>query len=345
MAKDRLYGRLVVILHADIAGSTMLVQQDKELAHERIRDSFQRFSDTVETYQGRVLEIRGDALLASFDHASDAVSAALSFQASQFAYIDQLQDSVKPGVRVGISVGEVIVADKTVTGPGVVQAQRIEQLAKPGQVYISAAIHDALSRQMPFDLESFGEQVLKGFEHPVHVYRISLKPGAMIPQPAQAGSGRVAVGKRKKIAVSVFVLALITAASLYWLKLPDLTDKAEFAQQPESNLPDKPSIAVLPFTNMSSDPEQDYFTDGMTEDLITDLSKLSGLFVISRNTVFTYKDKAVNIRRRALRRNPRGHFRASGPGHEQDRRFAGDRTVAGRAGSDIFEGNRNHRSL
>ena len=134
MAEDRLSGRLVVILHADVAGSTVLVQQDKKLAHERIRDSFHRFGETIENYQGSVLEIRGDALLASFDHASDAVSAALSFQAGQSNFIAQLRDEVKPGIRVGISVGEVIVADHTVTGAGVVQAQRIEQLAKPGHL-------------------------------------------------------------------------------------------------------------------------------------------------------------------------------------------------------------------
>ena len=297
MAKDRLSGRLVVILHADIAASTMLVQQDKGLAHERIQHSFRRLGDSIAAYDGRVLEIRGDALLASFDHASDAVSAALAFQASQSDYIEQLQDDVKPRVRIGVSIGEVIVADKTVTGAGVVQAQRIEQLAAPGGVCISAAIHEALSRQMPFDFEMLGEQVLKGFDHPVHVYRISLQPGTSVPPPGPARANRLAGSRRISIVIAAVLLVLIAAASLLWLRTVDREDGTVVAQQAETAEPGKPSIAVLPFTNMSSDPEQDYFTDGMTEDLITDLSRLSGLFVISRNTVFTYKHTAVNIAR------------------------------------------------
>jgi len=145
MVKDRLSGTLAVILHADVAGSTALVQQDKQLAHERIQDSFQRFSDTIEKYQGHVLELRGDALLAEFQRASDAVSAALSFQVDQADYNDKLEDDLRPTIRMGIAMGEVIIADDTVTGAGVVQAQRVEQLAGPGGVCITAAIHEALS--------------------------------------------------------------------------------------------------------------------------------------------------------------------------------------------------------
>jgi adenylate cyclase len=118
MAKDSLSGKLAVILHADIAGSTELVQQDKQLAHERIRDSFRRFSDTIGMYQGKVLELRGDALLAEFERASDAVTAALSFQLGRSHYIDELVDDLRPEMRVGIAMGEVVIADNTVTGAG-----------------------------------------------------------------------------------------------------------------------------------------------------------------------------------------------------------------------------------
>ena len=113
MAKDSLSGTLVVILHADVAGSTALVQQDKQIAHERIQDTFRRFSDTIDKYQGHVLELRGDALLAEFKRASDAVSAALSFQGDQTKYNDQLKDDLQPVIRVGIAMGEVIIADST----------------------------------------------------------------------------------------------------------------------------------------------------------------------------------------------------------------------------------------
>jgi class 3 adenylate cyclase len=134
MAKDQLLGKLAVILHADIAGSTELVQQDKQLAHERIQDTFQRFSDTIEKYQGHVVELRGDALLAEFERASDAVSAAISFQSDHAYHISRLKDDLRPTVRVGIAIGEVIIADNTVTGGGVVQAQRVEQLADSGGI-------------------------------------------------------------------------------------------------------------------------------------------------------------------------------------------------------------------
>ena len=255
MAKESLSGKLAVILHADVAGSTALVQQDEHLAHERIQNTFRRFSGTIERYQGHVRELRGDALLAEFDRASDAVTAVLAFQAEQAEYIAQLNDDIQPVLRVGIALGEVIIADNTVTGAGVVLAQRIEQLAEPGGLCITAAIHEALPQRMPFDQENLGEQQVKGFDEQIRVYAISLTPGATIPEP----------------------------------KTPP--------QAEALRLPDKPSIAVLPFDNMSGDPEQEYFADGITEDITTALSHFSGLFVIARNSSFTYKGHAVDTRK------------------------------------------------
>jgi adenylate cyclase len=139
VAKDRLSGKLAVILHADVAGSTALVQQDEQLAHERILDAFRRFSDTITQYHGHVCEIRGDALLAEFERASDAVTAVLAFQANHSDHNAQLDDNIRPTVRVGIAMGEVIIADNTVTGAGVVLAQRVEQLAEPGGLCITGA--------------------------------------------------------------------------------------------------------------------------------------------------------------------------------------------------------------
>jgi adenylate cyclase len=133
MAESRRSGKLAVILHADVAGSTMLVQQDEHLAHERIQDTFRRFGNTISKYHGQVRELRGDALLAEFERASDAVTAALAFQADQADYAAQLNDDIRPRVRVGIALGEVVIADSTVTGAGVVLAQRLEQLAQPGE--------------------------------------------------------------------------------------------------------------------------------------------------------------------------------------------------------------------
>ena len=209
MAESRQSGKLAVILHADIAGSTALVQHDEHLAHERIRDTFRRFSETIDKYHGRVRELRGDALLADFERASDAVSGTLAFQTVQAEYIESLNDKILPTVRVGIAIGEVIIADNTVTGAGVVLAQRIEQLAEPGGVCITGAIHEALPKRMPFDLENLGEQEVKGFDEPIRVYRVELIPGESIPSP-QGSYQRVTSLKNRKLFMAVAAVALLT---------------------------------------------------------------------------------------------------------------------------------------
>lgn len=148
--------RLAVILHADVAGSTALVQQNEQLAHERIQSTFQRFGTTISKYHGYVRELRGDALLGEFERASDAVTAALAFQAEQLQYNAQLDDSIKPRVRVGIAMGEVIIADETITGAGVVLAQRIEQLTEPGGVGIQGAAYETIPGRFPFEYACVG---------------------------------------------------------------------------------------------------------------------------------------------------------------------------------------------
>jgi adenylate cyclase len=183
MAKDRLSDKLAVNLHADIAGSTRMVQQDEHLAHKRIKDSFRRFGDTIEKYRGTILELRGDALLAEFERVYDAVSAILAFQADQAYYLSRLKDELKPSIRVGIAMGEIVMGENTATGAGVVLAQRVEQLANPGSLCITAALHESLPNRMPFDLENTGEHMLKGFDDPVRVYRVELSPGASISPP------------------------------------------------------------------------------------------------------------------------------------------------------------------
>jgi class 3 adenylate cyclase len=163
MAPEQQQRQLAVILHADIEGSTALVRHDETLAHERITDAFNRFSQTIERYGGRAHEVRGDALVAEFARASVAVCAALAFQRSQVTHQAELSDEIATTIRIGISLGEVVFADDTVTGAGVVLAQRVEQLAEPDGVCITAAIHEAVPERMPFDQESLGEQEVKRF--------------------------------------------------------------------------------------------------------------------------------------------------------------------------------------
>jgi len=293
MAMDRLSGKLAVILHADVAGSTQLVQQDEQLAHERIQDVFRRFSEVIEKYMGSVLELRGDALLAEFERPSDAVTATLAFQTDHTRWLSQLTDELKPYIRVGITMGEVVIADGTITGGGVVLAQRVEQLAEPGGLCITAAIHEALPKRMPFEQEDLGEQALKGFDEMVRVYRVRLKPGESMPRPEPSNNLSSPRGKWQLVTTAAIVLVAAMVLGL-WFKPWELVEEQVSADL-ALPLPHKASIAVLPFDNMSDDPNQEYFSDGIAEDIITDLSQLKDLAVIARNSSFSYKGTSTKV--------------------------------------------------
>ena len=175
--------KLAVILHADVVGSTTLVQKDESLAHARIQAAFQRLANATEAYGGVAHEIRGDALVAEFSRASDAVCAALAFQFENGNHNQNLSDNIRPELRVGISLGEVVIADGTITGAGVVLAQRLEQLAEPGGVIVQGSVSETVPVRLPLTFESLGEQVLKGFDQPVRVFAATLKPGEPVPAP------------------------------------------------------------------------------------------------------------------------------------------------------------------
>ena len=260
MEKDRLNRKLAVILHADVVGSTSLVQQNETLAHERIQTIFHNFSETIKAYGGIAREIRGDALVAEFDRASDAVVAAITFQALNEESDNVLDDDIRPQLRIGISLGEVIIANNTITGAGVVLAQRLEQLADAGGVVVQGNVSETVPTRMPFEFKNLGEQLLKGFDQPVRAFSAKLRPGEELPAP-EANEATQAIESRNP------------------------------------QVPDRPSIAVLPFENMSGDPEQEFFADGISEDLITALSRIHWFFVIARNSSFTYKGQAVEVTR------------------------------------------------
>ena len=293
MATGRLSGKLAVILHADVVGSTELVRRDEQTAHARIRETFVRFGDVITRYRGQVRELRGDALLAEFERASDAVTATLAFQAQQAAANALLEDDIRPEVRVGIALGEVVVADDTITGTGVVLAQRLEQVAEPGGLCITPAVREALPQRLPFELDNLGELDLKGFDHAVGAFRVRLRDGAAVPEP-ESSDRRARVPATLRFALAAILLLAFGVAAYAFIEWMPRDDRAAVpaAQSPV----DKPSIAVLPFNNLSGDPEQDYFADGITEDLTTDLSRLSGLFVVARNSAFAYKGRSVDVR-------------------------------------------------
>ncbi len=290
--------KLVVILHADVVGSTELVQKDERVAHERIQAVFRNFAAIIAAYSGTAHEIRGDALVAEFERASDAVSAALAFQSENGASNEGYSDDIRPEVRVGIALGEVVIADNTITGAGIVLAQRLEQLAEPGGLCISSAIREALPARLHFHYGPLGEQKVKGFDEPVRVFFVELGDEAAIPkpEPLSVPSAQSSKINRSRWLVEAGVLTLIVAGLFYWLNpwgpTVEPADPAKMAYK----LPDKPSVAILPFENISKDKEQEIFSDGITEDIITDLSKISGLFVVARSATFTYERSGVKIR-------------------------------------------------
>lgn len=274
----------------------MLVQQDEHLAHERIQATFRRFGNTISKYHGQVRELRGDALLAEFERASDAVTAGLAFQADQANYVAQLNDDIQPIVRVGIALGEVVIADSTVTGAGVVLAQRLEQLAEPGRLCITGAIHEALPQRMPFDQENLGDHQVKGFDEPVRVYRVELIPGESMPLPQEIGQSE-ALSKTRRLIVAVAVIALaVVGSAVYWFNAWMPQVKPASVKNMAFPLPDKPSVAVLPFENYSDDPKMGFFASGLTQDLTSAFSRSPWLFVIARNSAATYMGKPVNIK-------------------------------------------------
>ena len=297
MAEDHLPRKLAVILHADVVGSTRLVQQNETLAHERIQNTFQRFSETIQSFEGIAHEIRGDALVAEFERASDAVAAALACQVENKQFNKTLDDDIRPQVRIGISLGEVVIADNTITGAGVVLAQRLEQLAESGGVCIQGAAYETVPQRLPFEFKSLGEQQVKGFEEPVRVYAVKQKVGEEAHAPEPSHSAVKASRKRashSRLTLSAIGVVAVVGIVLAWWQPWGMREGSDNQTGSQANA--QPSIAVLPFQTLSEEPNQGYFSDGVTNDIITDLSKFSNLLVIASTSVFAYKDKPINIK-------------------------------------------------
>jgi len=305
MSGEHLSGKLAVILHADIAGSTELVRQNEQIAHERIQDTFRNLSEIISKYQGRVHELRGDALLAEFQRASDAVSAALALQATQHEYKAKFDDNIKPEVRIGVALGEVIIADSTITGAGVVLAQRLEQLAEPGGVVIQGAAYETIPERFPFEYENLGKHQVKGFDESIRAYQVTLSENHTIPPPQDTKPQDASNRSRNRFVVITTIIFIAVLATVFWIKPWQVEVEPASVERMVLSITDKPSIAVLPLINMSDDAEQEFFADGMADDLITDLSKIPGLMVISRTSSFAYKGKSEDIREIARALNSR----------------------------------------
>jgi adenylate cyclase len=233
----------------------------------------------------------------------DAVRCAAEVQRGMIDREPMIADERRIRFRIGVNLGDVIAEDDDIFGDGVNVAARLEALAEPGGICISRTVRDQIRDKLPYPLEDMGEQSVKNIARPVRVY--ALRPEAVAEMPAR--SVPLEASRRRPTVLVAMTAAtaavLVVAVIAWWVWLPTRSSpSATVAGAPAAMAIAQPlvaprlSIVVLPFTNLSDDREQQYFADGVTEDLTTDLSQIGGSFVISRNTAFTYKDKPVNAK-------------------------------------------------
>jgi TolB-like protein/class 3 adenylate cyclase len=262
--------RLAAILAADVAGYSRLMGADEEGTLERLKALRRELLDPkIAEHHGRIpgsspgTKTTGDGLLVEFASVVDAVRCAVEVQQAMPERNTGVGADGRIELRIGINLGDVIVEGDDLYGDGVNIAARIEALAEAGGVFVSNTVHDHVRDRLPFVFEDVGE--VKNIARPVRVYRVRSE-GPLPNPPPHAGEGSAR------------------------------STRVGAAEPPVLPLPDKPSIAVLPFANMSGDPEQDYFADGMVEEIITALSRIRWLFVIARNSTFTYKGQAIDVK-------------------------------------------------
>jgi adenylate cyclase len=296
--------RLAAILAADVAGYSRLMGADEEGTHARLMAHRRElFDPKIGEYSGRIVKTTGDGMLAEFPSVVDAVRCAAEVQRTMDDRESSLPEGRRIRFRVGINLGDVIVEDGDIFGDGVNVAARLEALAEPGGICVSRVVRDQIRDKLPYPLDDMGEQNVKNIARPVRVY--ALHPQAVgdlsarsVPPEASRRGLTTLLGMAAAAAA-----VLVIAVAGWWLwpvtrfsPTATVAGAATATSIPQPLASPRLSIVVLPFTNLSDDKEQQYFADGVTEDLTTDLSRLAHMLVISRNTAFTYKDKPVNAK-------------------------------------------------
>ena len=290
--------KLSAVLSADAAGYSRLMGQDEARTLTTLKAHFQVMHSLIGKYRGRVVAVHGDSLLAEFASVVDAVQCAVEIQDELKARNEDLPEESRMLFRIGINLGDVIEEEGNIYGDGVNVATRLERLADAGGICISRTVYDHVKNKLGVGYQSLGSHSVKNIADPVQVYRV-------LPGPDASGKTVGNVWHRlkqwQKATLALAVALLLVVGGLAVNKYLDPSRSSPgmlsfLAGKTTLPLPDKPSIAVLPFENMTGDPKQEYFADGFTEQIITSLSKISSLFVIARNSSFTYKGKPVNVR-------------------------------------------------
>ena len=291
--KQEVSRKLRAIFSADVKGYSALMADDEISTIQTLKAYRKIMSDRVAKHHGRVVDNPGDNLLAEFASAVDAVECAVKIQKRLKKENDHLGADRRLEFRIGVNIGDIVQDEDRIYGSGVNVAARIEGLADPGGICISRNTYDHLRDKLKLGYEYLGEHEVKNIKDPVRVYKV-----LMAPEDAGKLTGEEPKAAIAKWIWPTIVVAAIVITSVVWqvyqnISKPDFEpasiDKMAFS------LPEKPSIAVLPFDNMSGDSQQDYFCEGLSEQIITSLSKVSGLFVIARNSSFSFKGKAVKV--------------------------------------------------
>jgi adenylate cyclase len=288
--------KLIAILSADVKGYSRLMGEDDEATVRTLTAYREVISVVIQKHRGRVVDSPGDNILAEFASVVDAVRSAVEMQEELRIRNAELSEDRKMEFRIGINLGDVIYEEEQIYGDGVNVAARIEGLADAGDICISRDAYVQVKKKLSLGYEYWGEHSVKNIDEPVQVYRVLLEPEVV---------GKVIDEKKERprrwrwVAVAAVILILVVAVAAIWnfhLRSSFSPEKGVFLETKSTSLTEKPSIAVLPFKNLGGDPEQEYFSDGITNDIITDLSKFRELSVIASNTVFTYKDNPVKVK-------------------------------------------------
>jgi adenylate cyclase len=297
MTTQEVKRKLTAILSADVKGYSRLMGEDEEWTLRTLNTYKEVMRSLIQQYRGRVVNAPGDNVLAEFASVVDAVQCAVEIQQVLRARNALLPENRRMEFRIGINLGDVIEEGDSIYGDGVNIAARLEGLAASGGICISGSAYEQIENKLPLRYQYLGEHQVKNITKPVRVYQAQIEP----EEPSEVKTKvETKAGVNRWLYISlVGVVVVIAAAIALWQFVlrpsPPSVEKAS-KEKMAFPLPDKPSIAVLPFANMSEDPKQEYFSDGITEEIITALSKVPKLFVIARNSTFTYKGKAVKVK-------------------------------------------------
>jgi adenylate cyclase len=297
MATEGFKRKLAAVFSADVAGYSRLMGEDEAATLTILEAYKQVLFVLVKQHRGRVVASPGDNVLAEFASVVDAVQCGVAVQKEIETRNTELPESRRMQFRIGINLGDVIEEGDSIYGDGVNIAARLESLADPGGICVSKTAFEHIEAKLPFGYEFLGEQTVKNIAKPVGTYRVLMDPRVTVKAATEI---KPKVGSRRKpMLVALFsVLVLMVGAAVFWyFTRPPTPPPVEKASKDRMALPlpDKPSIAVMPFVNMTGDQTQDFFCDGLTESLITALSKVPQLLVIARESTFRYKGKGAKI--------------------------------------------------